>query len=211
MPTLGTEGNWNREGLVSLADSSRSLRNIIIKAASGVLPSLRMLGAITPAGTSAAKSGGNTGNGTMGTVTVAADTPSGVYTLRITAAAANAGTFVVKDPAGRTVATGTVAVAFAGGGLSFTLADGSTDFIVGDGFDITVTATKYDNYDDAASDGTQSARGLLLDEVDASGTADQLGVLIVREASVLDRFVTAEVSGHKQAGKTDLANITFLY
>ena len=64
---------------------------------------------------------------------------------------------------------------------------------------------------DGASDGTQTARGLLLDKVDASGSADQLGVLIVRDAAVLDRFVTAETSGHKQAGKTDLANITFIY
>ena len=34
---------------------------------------------------------------------------------------------------------GTVAVAYSFGGLAFTLADGSQDFIVGEGFDITVT------------------------------------------------------------------------
>jgi len=87
----------------------------------------------------------------------------------------------------------------------------STDFIVGDGFDITVPETLWENYDDGASDGTQVAQGLLLNDCDASGTANVLTAIIVREAVVLDRFVTAEVSAHKAAGKTDLAtNITFL-
>src|SRR3990167_6419902 len=112
MPTVGTEGNWNREGLVSLANGTRSLQNIVVKGSAGVLPSLRMVGAITPASTSAAKAGGNTGNGTMGAITTAADTPPGVYALRITVAATNDGTFQLKDPQGRVVATGTVAVAF---------------------------------------------------------------------------------------------------
>jgi len=89
---------------------------------------------------SAAKSGGNTGNGTMGTVTVSGDIPNGVYKLRITAASSNAGSFVITNEEGAIIGpVGTVAVAYSFGGLAFTLADGATDFIVGDGFDITVT------------------------------------------------------------------------
>jgi hypothetical protein len=90
---------------------------------------------------SAAKAGGNAANtGTMGTVTVSGDIPNGVYKLRITAAASNAGSFVITDESGAVIGpVGTVAVAYSFGGLAFTLADGSQDFIVGEGFDITVT------------------------------------------------------------------------
>lgn len=82
-----------------------------------------------------------TGNGSIGTITVADTAATGVYTLKIIEAAANAGNFVVLNPEGVSVGNGTVAVAFSGGGLSFTLADGSTDFVVGDSIAITVAGT----------------------------------------------------------------------
>jgi hypothetical protein len=84
---------------------------------------------------------GNTGNGTMGAITVTAGAKQGVYTLEITGAAANAGAFRVTDPDGLFVDDGDVAAAFSSGGLAFTLADGATDFVVGDTFAITVTYT----------------------------------------------------------------------
>lgn len=93
----------------------------------------------TPVATATAKSG-NTGTGSIGTVTAFSTALLGTYNLRIVAAASNAGTFIVTAPDGRT-AYGTVAVAFLGLGLSFTLAD-STDFIVGDEISIVVTATR---------------------------------------------------------------------
>lgn len=89
----------------------------------------------------AAAVAGNTGNGTMGAVTVSAGAKAGVYRLTIVEPAANAGTFVVEDPDGVIVGSGTVAVAFSAGGLAFTLADGATDFASGDAFTITVTLT----------------------------------------------------------------------
>lgn len=92
------------------------------------------------AATSAAVAG-NTGNGTMGTITVTAGVPdAGVHKLRITKAATNAGDFEVISPSGALIGVGSVGVAFNAGGLAFTLADGSTDFALGDGFDITVTS-----------------------------------------------------------------------
>ena len=84
---------------------------------------------------------GNTGNGAMGAITVGAGAKAGTYRLEIIEAAANAGTFGVWDPDGIMVGTGNVASAFSGGGLSFTLADGATDFVAGDGFAIVVTLT----------------------------------------------------------------------
>lgn len=96
----------------------------------------------TFAATGAAVAGsGNTGGGTMGAITVSAGAKQGVYTLEITGAAANAGSFRVTDPDGLFVDDGDVAAAFSAGGLAFTLADGATDFVVGDTFAITVTYT----------------------------------------------------------------------
>lgn len=95
---------------------------------------------------SAAKSGGNTGNGTLtmdGTTPVLAGAKAGVYTVRCIAAATNNGTFRVTDPDGFVL--GDIVMAAGAGAfendIKFALADGSTDFIVGDGFDVTVTAT----------------------------------------------------------------------
>lgn len=96
----------------------------------------------TFAATAAAVAGsGNTGDGAMGAITVSAGAKQGVYTLEITSAAVNAGSFRVSDPNGIFVDDGDVAAAFAAGGLAFTLADGATDFVVGDTFAITVTYT----------------------------------------------------------------------
>lgn len=89
----------------------------------------------------AAAVAGNTGTGTMGAVTVSAGAKAGVYRLTIIEPAADAGTFLVEDPDGIPIGSGTVAVAFSAGGLAFTLADGGTDFIAGDAFTITVTLT----------------------------------------------------------------------
>lgn len=100
-----------------------------------------ILGA-TFAATGAATAGAdNTGNGTMGAITVTAGAKAGVYTLEITGAASNAGAFRVTDPDGVFVNDGDVAAAFSSGGLAFTLADGATDFVVGDTFAIAVTYT----------------------------------------------------------------------
>jgi hypothetical protein len=100
-----------------------------------------ILGAAFAATGASAAGSGNTGNGTMGAITVTAGAKQGVYTLEIVEPAANAGAFVVRDPDGILVDNGTVAVAFSAGGLAFTLADGATDFVAGDTFAITVTYT----------------------------------------------------------------------
>lgn len=84
---------------------------------------------------------GNTGNGVFGAITVTAGAKKGTYRVFIVAAATNAGTFNVEDPDGVLVGIGTVGVAFSKGGIAFTLADGATDFAVGDGFTFPVTAT----------------------------------------------------------------------
>lgn len=130
-----------------------------------------VLGKTISAGTASSAAGANTGNGAMGAVTVAGDAQPGTYQLKITKAAANAGDFEVTDPLGQLVGLGTVAVVFAGAGLSFTLADGATDFAVGDSFLISVTAIteKYKLATRDATDGSNEPQAILGDDADPSG------------------------------------------
>ena len=115
----------------------------------------------------------STGNGTV-TVNAAVgeDAVEGVYRLLCVAAAANAGTFNLNAPDGSLIRQITV-----GGGahasthLSITIADGATDFIVGDNYTIAVTAGNYTVLAPAATDGTQIARGVLLEAVNATAAA----------------------------------------
>lgn len=116
---------------------------------------------LTSGSATSAAASGNTGNGTMGSITVSGNAMVGQYTLRITKAATNAGEFSVRDPLGNLVGIGNVAVAFSAGGLAFTLADGSTDFAVGDIFYIAVAGTvKYKVCKATATDGSDKFAGI---------------------------------------------------
>lgn len=139
----------------------------------------------SPTGTAAAVAG-NTGNGTMGAVTVTSNKSLklGVYTLRIVKAAANAGDFVVVDPDGDVMGFGTVAVAFSQGGIAFTLADGATDFVVGDAFTITVAGTeKYKLVEATATDGSEVASAVYI--ADVNGNSGDLALTANTDTKVL--------------------------
>lgn len=98
--------------------------------------------------TSAAFSG-NTGNGAMGAITVSAAAKIGVHKIICIEPGVNVGTFAHYDPDGLLVSSRViVASAYSAGGLAFTLADGGTDFIPGDGFDITVSQATDGNLND---------------------------------------------------------------
>lgn len=129
--------------------------------------------------------GSNTGDGTMGAITESNGIMSGIYVLAIISEAANAGDFQFVDPYGALVGVGTVGTVFTGGGMSFTLADGATDFDIGDTFEVTVTAVvdKYEPLDLVATDGSQIAVAVALADIDAS-VADTNGVALMRHAVI---------------------------
>ena len=111
---------------------------------SGTVARGTVLGKITiGAATAAAKSGGNAAN--TGALTMDATTPIlagakvGIYTARCIAAATNGGTFRVTDPEGFVLGDVAVGATFAND-IKFAIADGTQDFIVGEGFDITIAA-----------------------------------------------------------------------
>lgn len=129
---------------------------------------------------SAAKTGGNTGNGAL---TLDATTPvlfgaqAGVYTVRAIATAANAGTLRVTAPDGAVLGDVTVGQTFTNR-IKFATADGSTDFIVGDGFDITVTAPTEAAQKFQKVTADARAKLVLLEDVDAT-SADKQAVAAV--------------------------------
>ncbi len=204
--TAFTEGNHAGEHMVSEASGHRAREVITILGGSNLVAGT-VLGKVRGAVTSAAL-GTNTGDGVMGAVTAGAGAMEGAYKLTITEPAANAGAFIVENPLGEIIGHGTVAVAFAAGGLSFTLADGATDFAAGDSFTLTVASgTKYTKFDPAATDGTEVATSILYADVDATN-GDLPGVVHVRDCEVASSKLTwgaAADAGQKAAALAQLA------
>lgn len=124
-----------------------------------------------------------TGNGTLAVVAYDSHALPGVYALTCTAAASDSGTFSVVDPDGVNLGSATVAVEFRGGGLTFTIADGGNDFIVGDTIAFTIASGKMKEWNPTNTDGSGKVAGILINAVDASDS-DLPGAAIVRHASV---------------------------
>lgn len=190
-----TEGNRVSDWLKWEEDARHSRDDILVlsgqKLNSGAVVGKTQVGA-TAASVAFATS---TGNGVMGAITVTGSAKIGLHKLVVIEPAANAGVFEVEDPDGKIIGRGNVAAVFTAQGLSFTLADGATDFISGDGFDITVTGgtEKWKEYDPAGTDGSERVAGILLFATDASATgtnADTAAVGIVRQAVIGDADIT---------------------
>ncbi len=197
-----TEATRAGEFLLSEANGTRSRQSIIINATAGMLVAGTLLAEITAANAASVTAGTNTGNGTFSAVTVDNTAITGDYLVTITEAAENGGTFTVVDPNGDEVGTGSVGVEFVGGGLTFTISDGATDFAVDDSWTVSLTAgigewVPYD--DDGIDDGRRACTGILYGPVDAR-TSDAKAVAIVRDAEVSD----AKLTGNDTNGTADL-------
>jgi hypothetical protein len=188
---------------------------VTIALGSGVLASGTVIGKITT-GTSASATAfaGNTGDGAMGEITVSAGAKVGTYKLVIIEPATDAGAFQVEGPDGKVIGTGNVDAEFSKGGLTFTLADGAADFIAGDGFDIVVAAGsgQWTGYDDGNTDGSQTALGVLMQNVDATSVA-VAATAIVRIASVKKdalQWISGVDAGAKTKAYADLALVNII-
>ncbi len=84
--------------------------------------------------TTGAAVGGNTGNGTIGTLSSTSAAQAGVYKATMTAATA----FAVTAPDGTQLKAGATGAAYTAGGVTFTITVGVTPMIAGDAFNITV-------------------------------------------------------------------------
>lgn len=165
-------------------------RSITVSA--GTLKRGTVLGQKTMASaTSAAKQGGNTGNGTLVmdvTTPVLANAKPGIYTVRNVIAGANTGNFIVTDPLGNVVGDPIIpagagnSITFANE-IKFVITDGATDFVVGDGFDITVASGdgSFIKSVKTAVDGSQYPIAILADDADASSGAVTSGAYLMGE------------------------------
>jgi len=155
---------------------------------------------------------GNTGNGSIGTVTITGKAKRGTYTVTIIKAATNAGDFTVSDPSGAVIGNGTVAVAYSNQ-LAFTLADGATDFVVGDSWTVEVVGDyKYKQVEATATDGTAVACAIYISANDGSfgtstiaATTDTSIIALVRGAAVVGKeTLTYGASVNTTAEKTKM-------
>lgn len=210
MATSYTEALHAGAFLVSEANGHRSRETVTVLSGQ-TLKAAAVLGKVTKGTATGAAVAGNTGNGTITAApTVGANAKVGTYRLTCIEPATNAGEFQVEDPDGVVIGVATVAVEFTTH-LTFTIADGGTDFAAGDSFTITVAAGsgKYKEWNPSNTDGSETAAGVLWDAVDASA-ADKAGVAIVRDAEVHgDSLVwfSGASSGNKTTGKSQLATL----
>lgn len=217
MPVLNEQkylGDW----LKWEPDNHYSRDIVTVLAGSGAgraLTTGMVLGRITKGAATGAAVAGNTGNGAITAApTVGAAAKPGVYRLVCIEPATDAGKFSVEDPDGILVGVATVGVQFTTH-LTFTIADGSTDFASGDAFTITVAAgsAKVKQIDFAATDGGDIASGILLLDATAPDGTDRSAVAIVRNAIVSENGITwpaGATTNQKNAAIAQLKNAGIL-
>lgn len=147
---------------------------------SGNLKRGTVLGQQNSSPITAAAKAGNTGNGTIGSLSVGASVKVGVYT----AIATDSTHFAVTDPEGNAVGTATVGTAFSTGGqVLFTITAGGTAFAAGDEFDLTVSDATggYIECVKTAVDGSQNPVAILADDADASAGPVTTGGYVMGE------------------------------
>jgi hypothetical protein len=140
-------------------------------------------------GTAAA---GNSGGGTVASVTAGLKAKLGQYQIKCLTYVASplAATFEVTDPDGLRLPDATLA-AYVSDAINFDIADGSPVIAVGDiwTIDIAAGSGKIKEIDFDAVDGTQDAYGIVIAAYDASLPASPLtdidGVAIVRDAKIV--------------------------
>lgn len=159
-----------------------------------------------------------TGNGTISGLSLGPDAKLGTYRVECIEAITNGGAFKVVSPDGDEVAVGYI-VAGAGGTLvlsgqrqiNLTITDSTTDFAVGDHFNVIVykpaTFGQACAWDPTTYDGRHMAAGVLYDAVNATAAA-KAGVLVARDAEVRKadlQWGAAITAAQKDSAYLDLA------
>lgn len=147
-------GNYSREA-ITVAESQTIL-------AGGLVARKAMDDAVT---VTQAFAGTGDGALTLADPAISTKAKDGVYTVVCVTAALNSGTFRVEDPNGKFLGNATVAAAF-DKEIKFTIADGDTDFVIGDTFSITVamddSSFEYVAYNPAGTAGSEVPVGMAI-------------------------------------------------
>lgn len=157
--------------IVRMEQPNFQSRKLVTIAEGQVLKAGSVLGAVLVGAATIAAFANNAANtGTIASVATSKGAKIGDYKVVIIEPASDAGAFTVEDPDGITIGTGTVGVAFSSGGLAFTVTDGATNFVSGEGFTITVAkgSSEYKLAEIDATDGSHAGAAILLQDVDAT-------------------------------------------
>ncbi|WP_213761809.1 head decoration protein [Caballeronia sp. dw_19] len=123
--------------------------------------------------------GTNTGNGTIGTLSLGATETFGVFTLVATSAT----NFTVTDPEGNALPPATVGTAYSNAEIGFKITAGGTPFVAGDSFTLNVLEAtgNYILSVKTASDGSQVPSAILAGSTDASVAPQLAGAYLLGE------------------------------
>ena len=197
-------GDWLKSEETNGSRYSRD--NIVIAKGSGQLITGTVLGLLAVGAALASLEVDNTGNGTIAAGAVGAGAQIGTYRIVFTSATA----FNVTDPSGDAVGSGTVGTAFNTGGVAFTITAGATAFAAGDEGAITIDpgSGKYVPFDPAGSGGAEVAKGILVEDVDATdANKDVAGAAVVRHAHIAPSGLTFKVAATDAQQAAALASL----
>ncbi len=184
-----SEGNNFRDIVrFELSETSRFCREVVTVLSGQVLKMGTVIAKILlSVATSGVAASGNTGGGTITSVTGNTKTKKGVYTIECLTYTASplAATFSVIDPDGNSLPDASLG-AYENDQIRMLIADGSPVIAVGDKWTITVSdgSGYVKGIDFDAVDGTQTAYGILTADVDATDGNTE-GVAVVRDALII--------------------------
>jgi hypothetical protein len=196
--TVFNEARHSGEFILSEAEGKRSRDNGVIALSQTVVPGAVLGATDVPANvtSSAAADAGNTGNGAItldGTAPVGASAQDGKYRAVCIAVATNSGTFAVFDPQGVEIGRVVVGATF-NNQIKFVIADGATDFAVGDAFTISVGVEMADKQyavlNPTATDGTQIAAAIAIYGVTTDGSNTASIAILTNDAEVMGLTLT---------------------
>lgn len=157
-------------------DNLHSREKITVLAAQSLVPGSVLgkieVGTVPTTGTAG---GGNTGNGTMTSVTGGKFVKVGTYTMTCVGLDTDGGVFSVKGPDGEALPTAAVTTAYTSDQINFTINDGATDFVVGDVFTVVVPVggLQHRAVNFSGVDGSAKAAGLSFSTYDASASGNR--------------------------------------
>lgn len=197
-------GDWLKSEETNGSRYSRD--NIVIAKGSGQLITGTVLGLLAVGAALASLEVDNTGNGTIAAGAVGAGAQIGTYRIVFTSDTA----FNVTDPSGDAVGSGTVGTAFNTGGVAFTITAGTTAFAAGDEGAITIDpgSGKYVPFNPAGTGGAEVAKGILVEDVDATdANKDVAGAAVVRHAHIAPSGLTFKVAATDAQQAAALASL----
>lgn len=200
--TKFTEGRHPGEAIFSEGPGAISRDNVTVAESQTILANGLISKVAVADGVTVTTSFAGTGNGaiTMADPAVNTKVKDGVYRAVCIEPASNGGTFDVTDPSGKSIGSASVGAAF-NKEIKFTIADGATDFVAGDTFEMLVVTNAesftWVAYDPEGSDGSEIPGGMSIYPV-TTGEGETV------KASALTRL--CELNGHCIAWPEDITD-----